>query len=69
MDVDEMMQDITEWLGPFVARLGGLPAECTRDLGMRAVIQQKVDAIRSEFADRCEARAAKYAKVRAGGKQ
>ena len=43
-DVDEMLQETTELIGPLMARLGGLPAECTRDLGMRAVIQQKVDA-------------------------
>jgi hypothetical protein len=59
-DVDEMLQDIDELISPLMGRLGGLPAECTRDLGMRAVIQQKIDAIRTEYADRAAALAAEY---------
>jgi hypothetical protein len=56
-DVDDLLTDI---LGPLIARLAGLPAECTRDIGLRSVIQTKVDAIRTETADRMAARAAEH---------
>jgi hypothetical protein len=61
VDVEEMLNDTQELIGPFMAVLESIPAQCTRDLALRAVIKEKIDAARTWAADRAAAMGAKYA--------
>jgi hypothetical protein len=60
MDVDEVLADTTELIAPLMDVLESIPAQCTRDLALRAVIKEKIDAARTWAADRAAAMGAKY---------
>jgi hypothetical protein len=58
MATDEAIATVDEIVGLFLTRLSGFPARCTRDIGLRKVIDGEVFALRQELTEHLTRRAA-----------